>query len=127
MDDRDIPLLNLPKFKIYYDDGSIYSSENTHIDDLPRFGVIIILQERKNPDRKPQIVHGNDFFYLNTIEECISHWRAIDWSGILDRLLNRLPVEYLLQGRMVSSDRFTNTITLAQSDSIYTDFFKGYK
>src|SRR4051812_10736622 len=104
MTNREFSLPNLPVFKVYYDDGQIYDGRTTHIDDLPKFGVLLILQER--PNGKPQLVHGNDFFYLNTIEENKPTWRVIDWSGILDRLLNRLPVDYLLHGRMTSHERF---------------------
>jgi hypothetical protein len=112
------------RFKIYYDDGRIISSEDMPIEELPRYGVVLILQERRNPVAKPQLVQGNDFFYLNTDEEMSPNWRVIDWTGVLDRLLHQLPISHLLQGRQVSNEKFLATIATAQQDEIYTSFFR---
>lgn len=111
------------RFKVFYDDDYVFDSNIESLDKIKGFGVLAIVQERANPNPRPQFLSGYDFYYLNTDEELRPSFRPIDISGIMDRLLHHKPVEYLLQGRMVSTEKYEEILTKAQSDSFYLELF----
>lgn len=99
---------------IYYDDGSTFTHLNGDPVDAPPFGMVVIAQ--KPVDKPRSLIHGTDFYYWNSDE---GEWWGTDWTGVLDRMLNRLPLSALLQGRMVSDTKYRETLRRADRDHIH--------
>jgi hypothetical protein len=90
------------RWVIHYSDGSTFSDEDGQPEDAPAFGVVCIVQP--DPDRKRNIMHGWDWYYYNDVEGNGPMWWGCDLHGLLDRMLHRLGVRALVQGRTVSND-----------------------
>jgi hypothetical protein len=85
-------------WRIYYSDGSTYSSKEGSPESAPPFGVMTIVQEDTNVGRT--ITHMFDWYY---------------WG-----LLNRLPCDYLLQGRMTSNITYQKIMKETREDPDFT-------
>ena len=98
-------------WRIYYADGSTFSSDDGTPHEAPGLGALIIVQCDKATGR--MIMQGWDFFYWVPSE---NQWWGSDMLGVLDRLTHRLEVEALLWGRMVSRIEWGNTMKGAKDD-----------
>ena len=98
-------------WRIYYSDGSIFDNSMGDPDDAPAFGVICIPQPDELVGRT--IMHGWDWYYFIPEDQ---QWWGSDIYGVLDRLLHRLPVIALLQGRSVSNQIYTQIHDRADKD-----------
>lgn len=107
-------------WKIFYSDGSTYSSEQGSPESAPSHGIICIAQP--DPDRGRNLMHGWDWYYYNDTEGNGPMWWGCDIHGLLDRLLHRLSVRALLQGRTVSNDVWENTLLEANKE--YREYLK---
>lgn len=102
------------KWKIYYSDGSTFTSEEGSAEEAPSFGIICIVQP--DPERGRNIMHGWDWYYYNDTEGTAPMWWGCDLHGLLDRLLHRLSVRAVLQGRTVSNDVWQAITSKANQD-----------
>ena len=86
----------LSKWVIYYDDGSIYTSEDGPPFDGPGYGVIAIWQQGHD------LLFNKDFYLRK--REC---WLEVDMIGLVDQLVVSAPlIEAVKVGRVVSRDAF---------------------
>lgn len=107
-------------WRIYYSDGTTISNKESTPEEVNPFGIVCIVQ--KDPERGRNIMHGWDWYYYNSSEGTAPMWWGCDLHGLLDRMLHRLPVEALLQGRTVSNDVWQKLTQEANEDLD----FKGY-
>jgi len=82
-------------WRIYYDDGKTFSSDEGTPFDAPRTGVIVIVQTNKQVGW--ELVHAYDYFYY---EEKVGGWRASDQFGMYDHMI-RCKTPLVLFGRML--------------------------
>jgi hypothetical protein len=86
-------------WRVYYDDGSCFTSQEGTPFDAPRRGVQIIVQEK---DGGHELVWGRDHFYF---EPKSGGWCTSDLFGALDHLM-RAERQCLLFGRWLNDDEF---------------------
>lgn len=98
-------------WRVYYSDGSTFDNSKGEPDDAPAFGVVCIPQPDLVTGR--MIMHGWDWYYYVPDSD---QWWGSDLQGVLDRLLHRLPVLALLQGRNVSNEVFREIFGRADKD-----------
>lgn len=98
-------------WRIYYADGSTFDNLQGDPEDAPAFGVIAVVQPDERVGR--QVIHQWDWYYWNSDA---GQWWGGNLFGVLDRLLNRLPLGALLQGRMESSEKYSEIINRATND-----------
>lgn len=108
----------MSKWTIIYSDGTTFSSEQGSPEEAPPFGVICIPQP--DPDNGRNIMHGWDWYYYNDVEGNGPMWWGCDLQGLLDRLLHRLPVKAVLQGRTVSNDVWVDL--MKRADTYYREY-----
>jgi len=104
------------QWRIYYGDGSTYSSNDGSPQSASPYDVQAIVQPDKeagcaNVGRLCLRLH--DWYYYRTDEEL---WYGGDLVGILDLLLGREPIIALCQGRMMPTNRFNEIVKIAMSD-----------
>lgn len=87
-------------WKIYYDNGDTFTSEQGTPWDAPRTGVIAIVHT--NAQVGWEIVHAYDYFYY---EEKVGGWRASDQFGMYDHLI-RCKNPLILFGRMTDDESY---------------------
>lgn len=81
-------------WRIYYDDGSTFDSSMGEPEDAPGFGVQCVVEADDDAGRV--VLAGFDWYYYH----CGScRWWGSDIHGLLDKLLHRIDVEALMQGR----------------------------
>ena len=98
-------------WRIYYSDRLTHDSSMGEPILAPAYGVICIVQ--LDPVVNRMIMHGWDWYYY---EPTSGQWWGSDMDGVKDRLLHRLPVIALCQGRNVSNDDFRIIMGLADQD-----------
>lgn len=99
------------KWRIYYSDDSIFDSTQGAIPNDKRRGLICIIFYDRDGVRR--ILHRHDFyFWISTVGQ----WSGGDVFGVLDRMLESLPLEYLCQGRSVSNKKFRAIFSRADHD-----------
>ncbi len=84
------------QWRIYYDDGSTFDNLQGTEDKAPPFGVQCVVQldaEGASRDR----LQGPDYYIMTET----GRWIGCDLTGILDRLINRIPFSGLLVGRWI--------------------------
>jgi len=86
-------------WKIFYDDGSIFSQADGAPWDAPRQGVQAIVQEKDGDYEK---IFGRDHFYYEAER---GGWITCDLFGCIDHLM-RAPRQCLLFGRQMSDADF---------------------
>ena len=99
----------LPWWKIYYEDGRVFSNEDGQPFDAPRVGVQVIVQGR---DGSYELVHGKDYFYW---EPRRGGWYSTDQFGAFDHLI-RAERQCLLIGRMLADDEWQALWTRVKSE-----------
>ena len=82
-------------WRVYYSDGSVYTSQDGTPFDAPRPDVQVIAQEK---DGDYELVHGRDYFYY---EPKVGGWHSCDIFGAFDHLI-RAERQCLKFGRMLS-------------------------
>lgn len=82
-------------WKIYYDNGAVFTNEDGEPHQAPRQGVQIVVQEK---DGDYELIHGRDHFYF---EPKVGGWYSSDLFGAMDHLL-RAERQCLLFGRMMA-------------------------
>jgi hypothetical protein len=98
------------KWRIYYDDGSIWH----HSRGLPpaerRVGVLAILQD--SVSGRCRIMSAGDFYLFDG-----DGWLAVDIHGLVDAVLNNLhTVRCVIAGRMVPDKRFRDVYAKVKRD-----------
>ena len=103
-------------WKIYYADGSTMDSYDWMHKDVRPFGIVAIVQ----PDPKTNrcILQGWDWYYWNATEDVSPRWWGCDLAGLCDRLLHRMPTEFVLLGRTVSSTKFSAIMDRADKEHL---------
>jgi hypothetical protein len=87
------------QWEVYYDDGTTITSEAGLPVEVRLFGIVCIAQ--RNPGKARLLMHGWDYWH-----EEDKQWWGCDLHGLIDRLLHRLPVSALLQGRAVTNEAY---------------------
>lgn len=104
------------RWKIYYGDGSIYSSDDGPPEDAPGTGLQVIVQLDKDHGR--HIVKGgnegrrDDYYWWDFPSET---WWVGDYPGFLDYLMQP-GVRKVIFGRSIPSDRFAEIYKTAVHD-----------
>ena len=91
-------------WKIYYDNGQTYSSDDGSWDDAPLDGVLFVVEVAKGG--KVNVLSGNDF-YLRIDDTVMA-------TGDMNALLRRFP--FIKYGRWVSHRRFEETSEQVRKD-----------
>lgn len=97
-------------WSIYYDDGSIWSSENGSVEETPGLGVVAVLLK---PEGSPMIVVGHDFYCWHEDQQ---RWWGADQSGVWD-YLHRPGWKKVLFGRTVSNEQYGRIHAQAMRDA----------
>lgn len=103
-------------WEVYYDDGSTITG--CLPEEVKPFGIVCIAQKHSQKSRC--LMHGWDFYYWHEEDE---QWWGCDLQGLLDRLLHRLPVRALLQGRTVDNETYQNI--MARADFEHLDWLNN--
>ena len=82
------------RWRIYYGDGSTFDSSLGKPDDAPAFGVQTVVEQDDSVGRT--ILAGFDWYYYH-VES--GKWWGSDIHGLLDKLLFRIEVVAISQGR----------------------------
>lgn len=103
-------------WKIYYGDGSTFSSDDGLPNDAPSYNVQVIVQPDKtngggNVGR--QTMHLHDWYYWRTD---VQDWYGGDLHGLLDLLLSRAPITAICQGRVIPTNQFQIILKRAKTD-----------
>jgi hypothetical protein len=81
-------------WKVYYDDGTTFDSDQGPPEAAPRFGIMAIKQGPKHGS-----VFSRDFFIYRTDYGC---WIEVDHDGLIDHLLHGIEhITAVCLGRMV--------------------------
>jgi len=86
-------------WRIYYDNGSVFTDADGEPFAAPRQGVQIIVQEK---DGDYEMVQGRDHFYW---EPKVGGWCTSDLFGAFDHLV-RASRQCLLFGRQMTDDQY---------------------
>ena len=99
------------QYRVYYDDGQVLTG-----DDLPAYGVILILQQRADGR---WLITSNAPYYLDDGEE----WLPAYENDLVDYLVNKPPgaIKRLLVGRIVSKRNFVQIYDNAKKDRAKMD------
>lgn len=87
-------------WRIYYEDGSVFTSQDGEAGDAPRLGVQIVAQE--HPAAGWEVVQGGDYFYYEPERRA---WWTGDFCTAMDHLI-RARRQCLLFGRMMPDRDF---------------------
>ena len=89
------------QWRIYYGDGSTFDNLQGSPDDAPPFGVQFIVQLCADGKRRDTLNQADYFVMLEN-----GVWVGSDITGVLDRLIHRIPFTGLLVGRWIGTDDF---------------------
>lgn len=101
------------KWRIYYDDGTIFSSDQGTESEAPGVGVVCIVQPEPRAGR--EVMQKWDWYYWH---ETYGEWWGSDIYGLLYQLTNDRGncIRAVKQGAMVSNDRFQEITRRASND-----------
>jgi hypothetical protein len=99
------------KWRIYYDDGSTFDNLQGTADEAPPFGVQSVVQLTKAGSYRTPLT-GLDYYVMLESGE----WVGSDLTGILDKLINRIPFSGFLVGRWVELTVFHEVTHKAMQD-----------
>lgn len=98
------------EWRIYYSDGTTFSSDDGLPKDAPAWDIQVIIQ----PDSRVglrTISHKDFFLFIRGV------WIGVDFTGLLDYLANDFDsVEAVKIGRMLPPEEFRNLIDIAGND-----------
>lgn len=98
----------IKRWKIYYADGSTFSSDDGHITDAPVEGVQAIGYQEGLTHK---VVAGKDYYYFFQ-----GRWHTLD----LNKLVNFLKKEGLLkEGSLIEDDEFNEIYQKARDDPFF--------
>lgn len=106
------------RWRVYYDSGAYFSWEDGAPENVPGYGVVAIAQEGDPDDMhapKREIQHKWDWYFW---EPERGEWWGCDWSGLVDRLLHRLPTSAVCQGRSVPNVLYRTIMQKAAEDDL---------
>jgi len=89
------------RWRIYYGDGSTFDNLQGSPDEAPPFGVQFIVQIYAD-DKKRDTLKQADYFVM--LES--GTWVGSDITGILDKLIHRIPFTGLLVGRWIEVEDY---------------------
>ena len=95
-------------WRIYYSDGSTFSSEDGAWEDAPGWDAQVMLF--RDPETKWAMRHGGDFFRLEGDGTIVQ----MDWVGLLDWVVNELGIVKV--GRMLTRHQFDGVYQQAKRD-----------
>lgn len=98
----------MPDWRIYYADGSSFSSEDGDPKSAPFDGFICVVGYTPAGDR--YICHGKNHYFF---DEETDMWFGYDWHGVLDYVRHRHGFK---EGRMVDGDKFRQIMNAAHRD-----------
>jgi len=103
------------KWRIYYGDGSTFSSEDGEPHEIPqdkRHNVMVCAVA--NIDLTGRDCWNQSDFYIYHLD---LGWFPVDWTGLLDQILhNSHLITAVLQGRVTSAQRFQEILKQAKTD-----------
>lgn len=100
----------MEKWLIYYDDGSVFGSEQGSPEDAPSLGFICAIGYDEAGRR--YIMHGWDHYCW---DKEAAQWWGMDIFGLIDRLTRNLVYAYK-QGRTVTRDSFQEIMQRAHEN-----------
>lgn len=98
-------------WRIYYDDGATFDSDDGDPQDAPSFGVLCIVFPDAEVGRL--VMQGWDWYFYHPTEE---NWWGCDIYGLLDRLLHNLPMVAVKQGRSAPTQVWRAVLKSATTD-----------
>ncbi len=98
-------------WRIYYSDGLTFDSTQGEPEAALGMGVVCIVQADRTVGRS--MLTGWDFYYYHTD----GRWWGCDQWGLMDRLVNRLPVRAVSLGRTVPEPEYADVIERASTDA----------
>ncbi len=98
------------KFRIYYDDGSTYSSDPYF---APSTGVQVVIQENITRSVGFDLFCGKDAYYWKD-----GRWFQCDIPGMWDYLFMYVGPKAVLFGRTIQDDDFWNMVTHAKNEGL---------
>lgn len=104
------------QWKIYYDDGSVCCSDDGLPQSVPQFGVQAIVQKDNTPQpaNVGRIILARWDYYWWRQDK--SEWWGGKLDGVLDHLLNRLPIEAVCMGRSMNTGEFRDLMQRVEAD-----------
>ena len=100
-------------WRIYYHDGSTFDSDDGPPDDVPPFGVIVILHRVPFGDgERNELIIWGDFYYYITGDR----WYGGDQFGLRERLRDHTSIEGVCQGRLISREALNTIVAAAKRD-----------
>lgn len=99
-------------WRIYYDDGSTYSSDDGSPLDAPALGFICAVGRDELGDR--YIMHGWDHYQWDLDSK---QWWGMDLQGLFDRLIQNKVFAYKM-GRTVTKTQWQAIMQRAHEESI---------
>lgn len=72
----------MPKWTLWYSDGSTFTSQEGKPEDSPPWGVVLITQEVENMD---MLAYQKDYFLYRTDWE---QWIEVDNFGLMDHMIH---------------------------------------
>ena len=98
-------------WKIYYDDGSTFSSADGPPDKAPSLGFICAVGYDESGDR--YIMHGWDHYHWDVESQ---QWWGMDLQGLFDRLIRNKVFAYKM-GRTVTKAQWLAIMKRADEES----------
>jgi len=102
--------MRLARWRIYYDDGSTFSSDDGLPEDAPGYGVLAIEQDRENT-----VLCSQDFYLFRNDYGC---WIEVHIEGLIDHLVTSAHhVRAVKAGRTVPLSVFKSVLANVAIDS----------
>jgi len=101
-----------PAWRIFYDDGSTFSSADGEPHEAPSEGVICAVGYTPD-DGERYIANRGDYYHFHRGE---GRWWECDLAGLLDRLRNNSEVYAYKEGRRVSKKLWEEILIAANND-----------
>lgn len=96
------------EWKIYYQDGSTFSSDDGDVSEAPAWGVEVIVEPNELVGRE---LHVRTDYYLYLKDR----WESVDFIGLIDFLANELGI--LKIGRIMNRVDYQKILNIAINDS----------
>jgi len=95
-------------WRIYYGDGSTFSSEDGAAEDAPPGGVICVAWY--DEDHRRRLAHGSDYYIFDA-----GRWSGVDASGFWQHL-GEPGAKIVKLGRMIGDLKFRDVMSKAMND-----------
>ena len=105
---------SLLRWRLYYEDGTTFSSADGDPEDAPPWGVVSAVCRDKDDPRHVNAMHGTGFdYYVWDGEE----WWGVDQIGLIDRLASR-KAKVVCFGRTISTTTFQEIVGRSTTDRL---------